>query len=94
VTTAVDDPQDDAKEALAAATKLLKAKQYVEARTEASRCIKLMPDNADCQLVMGVSYANENEWDKATPYYKRFLELAPDHKLAPRIRESLKQLGK
>jgi pSer/pThr/pTyr-binding forkhead associated (FHA) protein len=87
-------PAEEAKTALADATKLLKAKQYVEARNAASRCIKLTPDNADCQLVMGVSYANENEWDKATPYYKRFLELAPDHKLAPRIRESLKQLGK
>lgn len=91
---AVGNPADEAKTALANATKLLKAKQYVEARTEASRCIKLTPDNPDCQLVMGVSYANENEWDKATPYYKRFLELAPDHKLAPRIRESLRQLGK
>lgn len=86
--------EEEAKQARDDAWKLLKAKQYAEARTEASRCIKLSPDNAECQLAMGVSYANENEWDKATPYYKRFLELAPDHKLAPRIRESLKQLGK
>lgn len=86
--------QDEAKSALANATKLLKAKQYVEARAEANRCITLTPDNPECQLVMGVAFANENAWEKATPYYKRFLELAPDHKLAPKIRESLKQLGK
>jgi hypothetical protein len=42
---------------------------------------------------MGISYAKENDWDKATPYYKKFLKLAPDHKLAPRIRESLERLG-
>jgi len=83
---------EEAKSAHAAATKLLRAKQYVDARTMAAKCIEFTPDNAECQLVMGLAYANEDAWKEATPYYKRFLELAPDHKLAPKIRVSLEQL--
>jgi regulator of sirC expression with transglutaminase-like and TPR domain len=64
----------------------------VEARNRASRCIELTPDNAECQLIKGLTYAHENQWALATPFYKRFLELAPDHKNAPKVRDSLKRL--
>lgn len=88
----VANAEEEASTAQADATKLLKTKQYVEARNRASRCIELSPNNAECQLIMGLTYANENEWTKATPFYTRFLELAPDHRLAPKIRDSLKRL--
>jgi pSer/pThr/pTyr-binding forkhead associated (FHA) protein len=84
--------EEEAATAQADATKLLRNKQYVEARNRASRCIELQPNNAECQLIKGLSYAHENQWSLATPFYKRFLELAPDHKNAPKIRDSLKRL--
>jgi ABC transport system ATP-binding/permease protein len=84
--------EEEAATAQADATKLLRTKQYVEARNRASRCIELTPDNAECQLIKGLTYAHENQWALATPFYKRFLELAPDHKNAPKVRDSLKRL--
>jgi tetratricopeptide (TPR) repeat protein len=83
---------EEAAEARADATKLLKNKMYPEARNRASRCIELTPNDAECQLIKGLSYAHENSWMEATPFLKRFLELAPDHRMAPKIRDSLRKL--
>jgi pSer/pThr/pTyr-binding forkhead associated (FHA) protein/tetratricopeptide (TPR) repeat protein len=89
-------PVADAKEQAAAAYSdarmLHKAKQFTEARTLLAKCIELVPDDAECHLLMGICYAKENDWSKAKPFYSRFLELAPDHKLAPDVRGSLKRL--
>jgi pSer/pThr/pTyr-binding forkhead associated (FHA) protein len=84
--------EEEAATARDDARKLLKNKFYAEARNRASACIELTPDDAECQLIKGLSFAHENEWNAATPSLKRFLELAPDHKLAPKIRDSLKKL--
>jgi len=92
--TGTPESEEEAKTALAAAAKLIRGKQYEEAYTMASRCLKLTPNNAECHLLVGVSFAHRGLWDDATPYYKRFLELAPDHKLAPSIRKTLDDLKK
>ncbi len=84
--------QEEARDALNSAAKLIKGKQYAEARVKASRCIELTPDNAECHLMLGVSFAHEDQWDKAKPYYKKFLQLAPDHKLAPTVRKNLSEI--
>lgn len=84
--------EEEAATAREDARKLIIKKQFPEARNRASRCLELTPADADCQLLKGLSYAHENQWNTATPFLKRFLELAPDHKLAPKIRDSLKRL--
>jgi len=84
--------EEEAKQARDDAWKLLRAKQYVEIRPKAELCIARIPDDGECHLLMGISYAGQEEWKKAIPYYEKFLELAPDHKFAPKIRDSLKQI--
>ena len=84
--------EEEAAAARDDALKLFKGRQFPEARNRASRCIELTPDDAECLLVKGLSFAHENQWGAATPFLKRFLELAPDHRNAPKIRESLKRL--
>jgi len=34
-------------------------------------------------------YARMDQSDKAADYYRKFLAIAPDHKLAPKVRETL-----
>lgn len=83
---------EEAAKARSDADKLIRAKQFAEARSRATECLKLNPNDAECQLLKGLSYAHESQWTEATPYLKKFLELAPDHRLAPKIRDSLKRL--
>jgi serine/threonine-protein kinase len=85
--------EEQAATAQADATRLLKSKQYAAARSKARRCIELAPDNGECQLLIGIAYAHDNDWSLATPYYRKFLELTPDHKLAPKIRATMKALA-
>ena len=84
--------EEEAKLALADAAKLIRKQQYDAAATRASRCLELTPNNAECHLLVGASYAYRDQWSEAVPYYKRFLELAPDHKLAPKVRQDLENL--
>jgi tetratricopeptide (TPR) repeat protein len=86
--------QAEAKEMLASAAHRIRAKRYEEAHTFAARCVRLTPDNGECHLLVGVSYAHRGLWDEATPCYRKFLELAPDHQLAPSIRKTLEDLRK
>jgi serine/threonine protein kinase len=81
-----------AKNARDSAWNQVKAKQYVEIRPLAERCIELDPSDGECHLLMGIFYAGAQEWGRAIPHYERFLQLAPDHKYAPKIRESVKQI--
>ncbi|HVG60469.1 MAG TPA: FHA domain-containing protein [Hyalangium sp.] len=84
--------EEEARQAREDAWKLLRAKQYIEIRPKAELCIERTPSDGECHLLMGISYAGAEEWKKAMPFYEKFLELAPDHKFAPKIRESLKQI--
>jgi pSer/pThr/pTyr-binding forkhead associated (FHA) protein len=84
--------EQEAKQARDDAWKLVKAKQYIEVRPKAELCIQLTPNDGECHLLLGIHYAGGQEWDKAIPHYEKFLQLAPDHKYAPKIRESVKQI--
>jgi tetratricopeptide (TPR) repeat protein len=84
--------EEEARQAREDAWKLLRAKQYIEIRPKAELCIERTPNDGECHLLMGISYAGAEEWKKAIPYYEKFLDLAPDHKFAPKIRDSLKQI--
>jgi serine/threonine protein kinase/Tfp pilus assembly protein PilF len=85
---------EQAKTAFEDAANLLKKKQYVEARMRAKSCIELEPGNAECHLVLGSSHAGLSEWETAAQYYRKFLELAPDHKTAPKVRMNLENYEK
>jgi Tfp pilus assembly protein PilF len=67
----------------------LKKQQYSEALVRGENCLKLMPRNPECMVLMAAVYARLNQPDKAADYYRKFLEIAPDHRLAPKVRETL-----
>jgi TolA-binding protein len=71
------------------AARLLRAKQYAEAETLAKRCIDATPNSADCHMLRGAALAGLSNWAEAAEEYRTFLRLAPDHTLAPKVRETL-----
>jgi ABC transport system ATP-binding/permease protein len=86
--------EEQARTAFEDAARLFKGKQFTEARQMASKCVELTPSNADCHLVLGSSYAGLSEWEKAATHYRKFLDLAPDHKTAPKVRQTLENYEK
>jgi pSer/pThr/pTyr-binding forkhead associated (FHA) protein len=78
-----------AKQAFTDAANLFRAQQYSEALNRANKCVELTPNNAECHMILGSAEAGLKHYDKAVEHYKRFLELAPDHRLAPRVRQTL-----
>jgi serine/threonine-protein kinase len=81
--------KEDAPMAFANATALLRARQYGEASKQASLCLKLAPGNADCHMILGAAQAGMSRFDVAAEHYRKFLRLAPHHKMAPRVRQLL-----
>jgi serine/threonine-protein kinase len=72
--------------------RLFGARQYDRAAIFAERCISLGTQDADCHLLAGATYASiPGRQDKALKHYQTFLELAPEHSLAPQIRQSLEE---
>jgi pSer/pThr/pTyr-binding forkhead associated (FHA) protein/TolA-binding protein len=86
--------EEQAQTAFTDAADLFRKKQYQEARNMASKCLELTPDNADCHLVMGSSWAGDKDYEKAAQYYRSFLKLAPNHKTAPKVKEALENYEK
>ena len=74
------------------ATRLFSERKYDTAAIFAERCISLAPGDADCQLLAGATYAAiPGRVDRAAKHYRTFLELAPEHSLAPQVIQSLKE---
>lgn len=71
------------------AARLIRAKQYNTALTKTARCLKIDPNHAECHMAAGAAYAALANWDKAVVHYRKFVTLAPDHKLAPSVRSTL-----
>ncbi|MFL5346998.1 MAG: FHA domain-containing protein [Hyalangium sp.] len=86
--------QEQAKQFYSDAAKLLRARQYDQALTLASKCTQLTPENADCHMVLGAAYAGLSRWDEAAKHYREFLKLAPDHPNAPKVRQSVENYEK
>lgn len=74
-----------------AAAKLVRSKQYNDALVLATRCVEQDPKNAECHMLVGASFAGLGNYDRAVQYYRSFLGMAPDHRLAPRVRETLEK---
>jgi serine/threonine-protein kinase len=76
------------------ALRLFNEKQYDGAAIFSERCISLEPNDADCHLLAGATYASiPGRSDKATSHYQLFLSLAPNHALAISVRRDLAQLA-
>jgi ABC transport system ATP-binding/permease protein len=81
--------QEQAKAAYDDAAKLLKARQYDGALSQGQKCVELDSSNGECHMVLGATYASLKNMNKAAEHYRQFLKLAPDHKLAPKIKKNL-----
>ncbi|WP_224369175.1 hypothetical protein [Hyalangium versicolor] len=85
-------PKKSSKESLTLrddAAALIKGKQYPEAQALTKRCIDADPSFAECHMLRGAALAGMTDWEEAAKEYRTFLNLAPDHPLAPKVRQTL-----
>ncbi len=90
-------PADDPATLLANAKAARAEKAYPTAITLLERCLSLAPDDPDCLLALGSTYAtrgsqedSEKDNKKAAHFYERFLRAArPDDKRIRRVRDIL-----
>jgi serine/threonine-protein kinase len=68
----------------------VKSKRYQNAFLAAERCLEIAPAHPECLLYSGSTLARLNRIDEAARRYRRFLEVAPRHQNAERIREVLR----
>jgi tetratricopeptide (TPR) repeat protein len=79
----------EASLALQEGSRLFQAKQFEEAFVHATRCIGREPTNAACQLLAGRASVMLKQLARAAGHFRKFVEMDPDHKLAPKIRATL-----
>ena len=58
---------------------LLRKRQFKEAQAPFAECLRLDPDNAECHLAIGSTYARLRDPEKGIQHYREFLRLAPGH---------------
>jgi hypothetical protein len=83
-----------AKAAYEEALRLVQSKQHSRAIPLAQRCVELTPNNADCEMLLGACYAALSKPEEGSKHYRRFLELAPSHRMAPAVRQILQAYDK
>ncbi len=66
-----------------------KNKEYAKAKGLLDKCVKLEPKNADCWKMLGVVYTGLGDGASGAKAYEKFLELAPDHPQADKVRHIL-----
>ena len=66
---------------------LMKKKQFREAEGRLRKCLELDPVNAECNVMLGSTYAKLNRLDEGARHYRQFLELAPNDLRAPRVKQ-------
>lgn len=76
------------------AANLVRAQQYSEALTVAKRCVDADPKFAECHMLVGAALSGMKEYEQAVEAYRTFLELAPDHRLAPKVRQTVEAYEK
>jgi len=72
---------------------LSRASRTEEALSRCTQCLAQAPDDADCHLLAGKLSARLGKRDAAAEHYRKFLELAPEHKEASKIRSTLPDYG-
>ncbi|MDY7226725.1 tetratricopeptide repeat protein [Hyalangium rubrum] len=73
---------------------LTAAKQFDEALQIGQQCVQQAPRFAECHLLLGASYIRLGHPEEGASAYRKFLELAPDHSIAPKIRQTLEDFDK
>jgi serine/threonine-protein kinase len=82
------------KTAFDQAMRLFRDKQYDRAAIFAERCISLAPNDADCHLLAGATYASlPGQQDKAARHYRLFVDIAPNHPRVPQVQKHLAELA-
>ncbi len=66
-----------------------KSKEYGKARGMLEKCIKLEPKNAECWKLLGVVYTGLGDGAQGAKAYEKFLQLAPEHPQADKVRHIL-----
>jgi len=72
------------------AREAMKQRDYPRARDILQLCVRSDPNNAECWKMMGVVLGQMGDGDGGARAYQRFLELAPNHPQAPKVREILR----
>ena len=57
------------------------------------RLVELVPDEPTLYIQLAQAADGSGQGEKAISAYEKFLEVAPDHPLAPDVRQQLRQLG-
>ncbi|WP_408890346.1 protein kinase domain-containing protein [Myxococcus faecalis] len=70
-------PESVARDLVQKTRELLKRQKYPAALDIAQECHAMFPEDPDCHLVLGITYARLNKIDEGAKSYRRFLELAP-----------------
>lgn len=79
----------------AAADRLIREKEYVQARIELQRALELAPNHFEPYFVSGHLYYALQDWEKALEMYRRAEQMRPDSlPLRERIFWSLMSLGR
>jgi tetratricopeptide (TPR) repeat protein len=65
-------------------------KKFTQAAETYQKVIKLDQKHCDAHLELGVLYARMGRIKNAAKWYKKFVEICPDHKKVPQIRQVLR----
>jgi serine/threonine-protein kinase len=79
----------ESRVAYEAADAHFRAKLFKEALSHSAQCLERVPDSAECHLLAGMSAAKLGQRAATAEHYRKFLELAPEHTVAHRIRNIL-----
>ncbi|QRN99932.1 FHA domain-containing protein [Archangium violaceum] len=73
---------------------LNRKQQYREADRLFKKCIDTDPTYAPCYMLKGSTAAQLGRFDEGAQYYRDFLRLAPDHQMAPTVKNMLEEYEK
>jgi serine/threonine-protein kinase len=68
---------------------LMRKQQFAEAERVIEKCIEADPSFALCYQLMAISKARRSKMDEGARYYRKFVELAPDHPSTPAVKKML-----
>ena len=69
----------------------LRGNQVNAAKLSALGCLRDQPSQPQCHKLLGTVYARLSDPERAAEEYERFVQLAPDHVDAPKVRAILEQ---
>lgn len=74
------DDEQESKEVLSQATRLLKAERYADAAKALQAADRLTPNDPDILSLLGFSHRSLGDFDKSAEYYEQALWIMPNHR--------------